>query len=80
MQHAQAISAARLAQKVGRTMRVLVDQVEGDEAIARSEGDAPEVDGVVRIADGDRLRIGEFATVRITGSTDYDLTARPARG
>jgi ribosomal protein S12 methylthiotransferase len=79
MQRAQAISAARLAKKVGRTMRVLVDQVEGDEAIARSEGDAPEVDGVVRIADGGRLRIGEFATVRITGSTDYDLTARPAR-
>ncbi len=79
MQRAQAISAARLARKVDRTMRVLVDQVEGDEAIARSEGDAPEVDGVVRIADGGRLRIGEFATVRITGSTDYDLTARPAR-
>jgi ribosomal protein S12 methylthiotransferase len=43
------ISAARLAQKIGRSMRVLVDRVDGDGAVARTGGDAPEIDGVVRI-------------------------------
>jgi ribosomal protein S12 methylthiotransferase len=79
MQRAQAISATRLATRVGRPMRVLVDAVEGGEAIARSAGDAPEIDGVVRIARGGKLRVGEFADVTITGSTEYDLEAKLQR-
>ena len=51
--HAQAkISAARLKRKVGRTLRVLVDEIDGNGAIARSAADAPEIDGVVRVAGG----------------------------
>ena len=57
------ISRARLAAKVGRRMRVLVDQVEAGAALARSSADAPEIDGVVRIRDGGRLRPGDFAEV-----------------
>jgi ribosomal protein S12 methylthiotransferase len=60
-------------------MRVLVDAIEGSEAIARSAGDAPEIDGVVRIARGGKLRVGEFADVTITGSTEYDLAAKLQR-
>lgn len=76
MERAQRISARRLATRVGKPLRVLVDAIESDTAIARGPGDAPEIDGVVRIADAAELRIGEFADVTITGSTDYDLEAR----
>jgi ribosomal protein S12 methylthiotransferase len=79
MEKSAAISAARLAAKVGRRMRVLVDGIDGNTAIARSEGDAPEIDGVVRVARGGTLRVGEFAEVEITRSGDHDLEAKIAR-
>jgi hypothetical protein len=44
--------------------------------VARSEADAPEIDGVVRIAKAGKLRAGDWADVEITGSTSYDLAAR----
>jgi ribosomal protein S12 methylthiotransferase len=79
MQKSAQISSARLAAKVGRKMRVLVDAIDGSTAIARSEGDAPEIDGTVRIMKGAKLPVGEFADVEITGSSDHDLEARVAR-
>jgi ribosomal protein S12 methylthiotransferase len=69
------ISAARLAQKIGREMSVLVDHVEDGVATARSSADAPEIDGVVRIAEGGTLRAGQLVRVRITDADDYDLDA-----
>ena len=77
MASAQRISAARLATRIGREETVLVDAVEGAKAIARSRGDAPEIDGVVRISRAGKLKVGEFARVRITGADDYDLKATP---
>jgi ribosomal protein S12 methylthiotransferase len=76
MERAAAISARRLAARVGRRMRVLVDTVSDGAAIARSEADAPEIDGVVRIADAGKLRIGEFADVEAVASSAYDLAGR----
>jgi ribosomal protein S12 methylthiotransferase len=76
MEKSAEISAARLAAKVGRRMQVLVDAIDGNTAIARSEGDAPEIDGVVRIARGGKLPVGEFAKVEITASTEHDLEAK----
>ena len=78
MEVAQRISAERLAARVGRTEQVIVDAVEGNVAMARSRGDAPEIDGVVRIKRGGKLAVGEFATVKITGADEYDLEAVPA--
>jgi ribosomal protein S12 methylthiotransferase len=80
MQAQQKISARRLAARVGRRMQVLVDSLEEDGAIARSDADAPDIDGVVRIrgAGASRLPVGEFAEVVITGSSEYDLEARVA--
>jgi len=75
MQTSARISADRLAAKVGKRMRVLVDAIDGNTAIARSEGDAPEIDGTVRISRG-KLPVGEFAEVEITGSSDHDLEAK----
>ena len=76
MELAAEISAGKLARKVGRTLQVLVDRTEGDTAIARSAGDAPEIDGTVRIHGAKVLKAGQFADVRITGAGPYDLEAR----
>jgi ribosomal protein S12 methylthiotransferase len=76
MERAAAISAARLARRVGARLRVLVDAVSDAGAIARSEADAPEIDGVVRISGARGLRPGDWADVRITSSDTYDLAAR----
>jgi ribosomal protein S12 methylthiotransferase len=76
MERAAAISAARLAKRVGTRMRVLVDAVSDEGVIARSEADAPEIDGVVRIAGAKKLRPGDWADVEITASDTYDLSAR----
>ena len=76
MERAAAISASRLARRVGTRMRVLVDSVGDQGAVARSEADAPEIDGVVRIAAAGKLRPGDWADVEITSSDTYDLSAR----
>jgi ribosomal protein S12 methylthiotransferase len=76
MERAARISAARLARRVGTRMQVLVDEVTAAGAIARSAADAPQIDGVVRIAASPQLRAGEFATVEIVAADAYDLTGR----
>jgi ribosomal protein S12 methylthiotransferase len=78
MQKQRKISAARLAARVGRPIRVLVDRIEARTAMARSEADAPEIDGVVRVTGkgASRLKPGEFAEVVVTGASAYDLKAR----
>jgi ribosomal protein S12 methylthiotransferase len=76
MERAAAISAARLARRVGTRMRVLVDSVSEQGAVARSEADAPEIDGAVRIAAAGGLRPGDWADVEVTASDTYDLFAR----
>jgi ribosomal protein S12 methylthiotransferase len=72
------ISRGRLAAKVGSTFDVLVDDIEGRIAIARSAADAPEIDGVVRVKGGKGLRAGDVASVRVTSAGDHDLEAVPA--
>lgn len=70
----QRISAALTAQKVGQTFKVIIDRIEGDYYIGRTEFDSPEVDPEVLIplTDG-KLRIGEFYQVKVTDSDDFDL-------
>jgi ribosomal protein S12 methylthiotransferase len=69
------ISAAKLARKVGQTLTVLVDAVDEDGAVARSTADAPEIDGLVYIENGQELEPGEFVSVRIIDSDEHDLWA-----
>ncbi len=71
------ISSAKLAAKVGREMVVLVDEVGEEGVIARSEADAPEIDGNVIIAGDWELDPGDFIQVKITGSDEHDLFAEP---
>jgi len=72
------ISAVRLARKVGTRQQVLVDEVDADGAIARSRADAPEIDGVVRIDDGHKLKPGQFVEVEIIHTDEHDLIGRLA--
>jgi ribosomal protein S12 methylthiotransferase len=80
MQLQEAISRELLTEKIGRSMTVLVDHVEDDQAIARSSADAPEIDGVVYISNPpDALLAGDRITVTITDSDAHDLYADAAR-
>ena len=72
------ISAAKLQRKIGRTIQVLVDEVGADGAVARSAADAPEIDGTVLIADGQKLKPGQFVNVLVESASEHDLLARVA--
>ena len=78
MQTQARISSGRLGARVGTTQQVLVDAVDAGGATARSMADAPDIDGIVRIADGQDLAPGQFADVVIEDADDYDLLARLA--
>ena len=75
MQLQEEISGERLACKIGKTMQVLVDEVDEEGAIARSSADAPEIDGLVYIGNGQTLKVGDFVNVRIINSDEHDLWA-----
>ena len=78
MQVQSEISARRLERRIGQRMRVLVDESGDEGAIARSAGDAPEIDGNVIIEGGAHLKPGDWAEVKITGSDEHDLYAELA--
>src|SRR5471030_527945 len=67
------ISRRRLKRKIGKTLKVLVDAVEKKGAVARSGADAPEIDGMVIIDDGQRLKPGDWARVKIERADAHDL-------
>ena len=73
----ESISRKRLAKKVGKVVKCLVDEVNVDGGIARSMADAPEIDGSVFISAAEkpwkRYKVGDIVSVRITGSDSHDL-------
>ncbi len=77
MQLQEKISAEKLQQKIGRSMRVLVDEVTEDDIIARSSADAPEIDGLVFIEPpkNHKIRPGDFLEVKIVDAEAHDLIA-----
>jgi ribosomal protein S12 methylthiotransferase len=75
MEFQEDISTQRLEEKIDREIIVLVDEVDEDGATARSEGDAPDIDGVVHVLDGHDLEVGDFVRVRITDCDVHDLYA-----
>ncbi len=78
MEKAQAISAARLAAKVGRRLPVIVDSVDAEGATCRTMADAPEIDGNLFIDQGfATLTPGDILTVEVEEASDYDLWGRP---
>lgn len=80
MVHQQAISAARLAKKVGREIEVLIDEIDEDGPVGRSSADAPEIDGNVFITTARTLQPGDLIRARVTDSDEYDLYAEEIQG
>lgn len=78
MAHQEDISTRRLESKIGNTIQVLVDDIDDEGAIARSRGDAPDIDGLVIVTDGHDLEIGQFAQVTVTDCDVHDLFAELA--
>lgn len=74
----QDISAQKLQEKIGKTLMVLVDEIDSEEGIAicRSYADAPEIDGHVYVDDINAgVKVGQFLTVTIDEASEYDLFA-----
>ncbi|MEO8279075.1 MAG: 30S ribosomal protein S12 methylthiotransferase RimO [Ideonella sp.] len=81
---AEQVSAAKLNQRIGATMQVLIDHAPAlgrKGATGRSYADAPEIDGVVRLQPpvkaSKTLKVGEFTPARIVGTQGHDLIAQP---
>jgi ribosomal protein S12 methylthiotransferase len=71
----QQISSAKLQHKIGRTIEILIDEVDAQGAIGRSSADAPEIDGKVYLEGISGLNPGDFVEAEVTGADDYDLWA-----
>jgi ribosomal protein S12 methylthiotransferase len=77
MAKAQAISEAKLAAKVGKTLEVIIDEVDAEGATARTKADAPEIDGNLFIDAGfEGLKPGDIVTVTVDEAGEYDLWGR----
>jgi ribosomal protein S12 methylthiotransferase len=68
----QAISERRLQRRVGQQIRVIIDEIDDDGAVGRSEGDAPDIDGSVFVR-GHGLAVGDIVEVRVERAGPYDL-------
>jgi ribosomal protein S12 methylthiotransferase len=80
MEKTAAISAAKLAAKVGRRLEMIVDAVDGESggATGRSYADAPEIDGEVFLRDAGHLSVGDIVKVTIEDADEHDLYGVPA--
>lgn len=69
------ISAARLKNKIGKNLEVMVDHATDEGAVGRSRADAPEIDGVVHLAGAEKLAPGDVVTAKVTRCDAHDLWA-----
>ncbi len=72
------ISADRLQQKVGKQMKVIIDEVTGEGSVARTMGDAPDVDGLVFIDNVTNVEPGDILDVIIEEADEHDMWAHLA--
>jgi ribosomal protein S12 methylthiotransferase len=79
MRHQQAISAELLQSRIGKTIEVMVDEVDEEGAVARSHWDAPEIDGNVYLPGESGFKPGDRLKVAVDAADEYDLWARPLR-
>lgn len=73
MEHQTAISAQRLKNRIGHREIVLIDEVVEEGAVARSQSDAPEIDGQVFIDGASHLQVGDFVEIEIEDADEHDL-------
>ena len=81
---AEEVSAAKLRERIGASMQVLVDAAPAlgrKGGVGRSYADAPEIDGSVRLLPPEKasktLKVGEFTRVKIVGTQGHDLVGQP---
>lgn len=78
MEKAQEISATKLAAKVGKTMDVIIDEIDAEGATCRTKADAPEIDGNLFIDENfEKLSVGDIVTVEVDEASEYDLWGSP---
>lgn len=75
MQLQAEISAEKLREKVGTTQDIIIDEITAEEVIGRTQGDAPEIDGLVFLNPNPDLKVGEVYQATIYDSSEYDLFA-----
>ena len=75
MEAQKAVSASLLAEKVGRVIDVLIDEVDEDGALGRSKWDAPEIDGSVFLNGDTGVKPGDIVRAKVVEADDYDLWA-----
>ncbi len=68
----QLISYRRLKRKIGQRIHVIIDEINDDGAVGRSEGDAPEIDGNVLVSGGE-FAVGDIVEVEVRRAGPYDL-------
>jgi len=73
MEVQQEISASKLQKRIGQELEVLVDGVEGENALGRSYADAPDIDGLVIIEGANQLAPGSLVKVKVVHADEYDL-------
>lgn len=73
MQLQQTISTEKLQNKIGKTLSVIIDEVDEEGAIGRSMADAPEIDGVVYLNEEKNVHVGDIVQVEVEHSDEYDL-------
>lgn len=69
------ISARKLQNKIGKTLTVLIDEIDAEGAIARSYADAPEIDGVVYFEPTAQMKVGDLVSVKVIKADEHDLAA-----
>jgi ribosomal protein S12 methylthiotransferase len=81
---AEEVSAAKLRERIGATMQVLIDSAPAlgrKGGVGRSYADAPEIDGNVKLLPPEKasktLKVGEFTRVKIVGTQGHDLVGQP---
>ncbi len=75
----QEVSRDMLASRVGRTIDVIIDEVDDEGALGRSQWDAPEIDGSVFLNGETALKPGDIVRARVDHADDYDLWAEVVR-
>jgi tRNA A37 methylthiotransferase MiaB len=79
-QLAEELTAQRAADRIGESVDVLVESVDGGSAEGRTAGQAPEVDGLTTFANaGPGVRVGDVVRARVVASSGVDLVAKPSR-
>jgi ribosomal protein S12 methylthiotransferase len=75
MQLQQEISHNRSEAQVGKKIEIIIDDVDGNNAVGRTKADAPEIDGLVNVEDYPDLKAGDIVEAKVTDADFYDLWA-----